>query len=115
MKTHLICIILILFKIVGENLIHAVQGLMDYSLDDGVLKPTDTLVHDGIYFLGNESSQKIRPKVISRSVYLRKNEIYSRKNHNITLNRLMTMGNFKFVRMNFISWLYYFCFHTSIF
>ncbi|MGK5086592.1 cation diffusion facilitator family transporter [Bdellovibrionota bacterium FG-2] len=31
-----ICIILILFKIVGENLIRAVQGLMDYSMDDGL-------------------------------------------------------------------------------
>lgn len=73
----------------------------DYSLDEDTLKPKDTLWYQGNYFLGKEAEMKIRPKVISRSVYLRKNEIYSRKNHNITLNRLMTMGNFKFVRINF--------------
>ncbi|MDP1622722.1 MAG: BamA/TamA family outer membrane protein [Bacteroidales bacterium] len=74
----------------------------DYSLEeDGTVKLKDTLRYQGNYFLGNESEMKIRPKVISRSVYLRKNEIYSRINHNITLNRLMTMGNFKFVRINF--------------
>ena len=43
----------------------------------------------------------IHPKVILRSIYLRKHEIYSRENHNITLNRLMTMGNFKFVQVKF--------------
>lgn len=74
----------------------------DYSLDtDEAGKMKDTLRFQGNYFLGNESEMKIRPKVISRSVYLRKNEIYSRINHNITLNRLMTMGNFKFVRLKF--------------
>jgi len=74
----------------------------DYSLDEEEAdRPKDTLRYQGNFFLGKETEMKIRPKVISRSVYLRKNEIYSRKNHNITLNRLMTMGNFKFVRMKF--------------
>ena len=73
----------------------------DFSLDEDAALPKDTLLFEGNYFLGKETEMRIRPKVISRSVYLRKNEIYSRKNHNITLNRLMTMGNFKFVRMNF--------------
>jgi outer membrane protein assembly factor BamA len=56
--------------------------------------------HNGV-FLGNKSEMNIKPKVILRSVYLRKNEIYSRKNHNITLNRLMSMGNFKFIQVKF--------------
>jgi outer membrane protein assembly factor BamA len=74
----------------------------DYSLtDDGETRAKDTLRFEGNMFLGNEKEMRIRPKVISRSVYLRKNEIYSRKNHNITLTRLMSMGNFKFVRINF--------------
>ena len=74
----------------------------DYSLDeDEADRPKDTLRYQGNYFLGKKSEMKIRPKVISRSIYLRKNEIYSRINHNITLNRLMTMGNFKFVRIKF--------------
>ncbi|MDZ4203395.1 MAG: BamA/TamA family outer membrane protein, partial [Bacteroidales bacterium] len=32
---------------------------------------------------------------------LRKHEIYSRRNHTVTLNRLMSMGNFKFVQVKF--------------
>jgi len=73
----------------------------NFSLDGDTSKPKDTLLYQGNYFLGTEAEMRIRPKVISRSVYLLKNEIYSRKNHDITLSRLMTMGNFKFVRMNF--------------
>jgi outer membrane protein assembly factor BamA len=73
----------------------------NFSLEEDAAKPNDTLWFQGNYFLGKETEMRIRPKVISRSVYLRKGEIYSRINHNITLNRLMTMGNFKFVRINF--------------
>jgi len=73
----------------------------DFSLDEDEVKPKDTVMYQDNYFLGKDAEMKIRPGVISRSVYLHKNEIYSRKNHNITLNRLMTMGNFKFVRINF--------------
>lgn len=74
----------------------------DYSLDDevaGVHK--DTIMFQNNIFLGTEAEMKIRPKVILRSVYLKKYEIYSRRKHDITLNRLMTMGNFKFVRIKF--------------
>ncbi len=74
----------------------------DYSLNDAVTDSTkDTIRYQNTMFLGKETEMKIRPKVILRSVYLRKHEIYSRNNHNITLNRLMSMGNFKFVRMKF--------------
>ena len=73
----------------------------DFSLDEDLANPKDTVWYQGNNFLCRDLEMKIRPGVILRSVYLRKNEIYSRKNHNITLNRLMTMGNFKFVRINF--------------
>ncbi len=53
-------------------------------------------------FLGKDRSASIMPSVIARSVFLRKNEVYARKNNNTTLNRLMSMGNFKFVSVKFI-------------
>jgi len=59
----------------------------------------DTIVVRRAVFLGKAEEQSITPKVIMRSVFLRKNQIYSRENHNITLNRLMSMGNFKFVQV----------------
>lgn len=74
----------------------------NYSLNDEAAdRKKDTLMVQNDLFIGNEADMDIYPKVISRSVYLRKHEIYSRENHNITLNRLMTMGNFKFVQVKF--------------
>ena len=74
----------------------------NYSLRDAVHDSTkDTSMVQNTIFLGKESDMFIHPKVILRSVYLRKNEVYSRENHTITLNRLMSMGNFKFVQVKF--------------
>ncbi|MCE5332220.1 MAG: BamA/TamA family outer membrane protein [Bacteroidales bacterium] len=74
----------------------------NYSLKEEARDSTkDTLMVQNTIFLGKESEMNIHPKVILRSVYLRKHEIYSRENHNITLNRLMSMGNFKFVQLKF--------------
>jgi len=61
----------------------------------------DTLIYENIVFIGKEARMAIRPKVLSKSIYLLKNEIFSRQNHVITLNRLMSMGNFKLVQINF--------------
>jgi outer membrane protein assembly factor BamA len=61
----------------------------------------DTIMCQNAVFIGNDSDMNIQPKVIVRSVYLHKNDIYLRQNHTITLNRLMSMGNFKFVQIQF--------------
>lgn len=82
--------------------IHNVYINQDYSLEyEGAGDVKDTIIFQHNIFPGTKTENKINPKVILRSVFLRKNEIYSRKNHTITLNRLMSMGNFKFVRVKF--------------
>ncbi len=74
----------------------------DYSLTKNrVVMENDTFGVGNTVFCGNALEQKINPGVILRSVYLKKEEVYTRNNHNITLNRLMSMGNFKFVRVIF--------------
>lgn len=74
----------------------------NYSLSEEVGSTSmDTIHYDNTVFLGKKEDMNILPKVILRSVYLKKNEIYSREHHNITLNRLMSMGNFKFVQVRF--------------
>ena len=74
----------------------------NYSLTEEPKDSTiDTLMVRKAIFLGKKEDQNINPRVIMRSVYLRKNQLYSRENHTITLNRLMTMGNFKFVQVKF--------------
>ncbi|MGM0505247.1 MAG: BamA/TamA family outer membrane protein, partial [Bacteroidota bacterium] len=74
----------------------------EYSLNENpAVRSKDTSMYHNMMFLGNKEEMKIKPKIISRSVYLKKHEVYSRRNHNITLNRFMSMGNFKFVRIKF--------------
>lgn len=74
----------------------------DYSLEqESADQAKDTILMHGNYFLCKDSEMRIRPKVISRSVFFRKHEPYSRTNHSISLYRLMTMGNFKFVSIKF--------------
>lgn len=74
----------------------------NYSLKKiGLYRKQDTVNYENTVFVGRDSDMHIRPKVILQSVYLRKGEIYSRENHNISLNRLMSMGIFKFVQMKF--------------
>ncbi|MBN2765277.1 MAG: BamA/TamA family outer membrane protein [Paludibacteraceae bacterium] len=74
----------------------------DYSLNaDSSTHSNDTTIYRNVVFVGAEEQMNIKPDVILRSVYLRKNEVYTRENHSITLNRLMSMGNFKFVQLKF--------------
>lgn len=74
----------------------------DYQLSEEFSdRIKDTLQYRNYVFSGSKSDQNIRPRVILKSVFLRKDDVYSRKNHNITLNRLMSMGNFKFVQVKF--------------
>lgn len=76
----------------------------DYSLNIGgdTLHRNDRserLVVDSVIFTSKHT--KVKPKVILESVYLHPGDTYSRKNHNITLNRLMNLGVYKFVRVKF--------------
>jgi len=74
----------------------------NYSLDgDSAEGVNNTVRYQNVVFFGKETEMAVRPKVILRSVYLKKNEIFSRLNQNITLNRLMSMGNFKLVQIKF--------------
>ncbi|MEI8087460.1 MAG: BamA/TamA family outer membrane protein, partial [Paludibacter sp.] len=74
----------------------------NYSLHGrGVDSIKDTVMCQNAVFQGKKEELNIRPTVIMQSVYLRKHEYYSRENHNITLNRLMSMGTFKFVQVKF--------------
>jgi hypothetical protein len=74
----------------------------NYSLNERRYRNAqDTVMVENLIFLGKLERMPIRPKVLSRSIYLRKHEVFSRQNHIITLNRLMSMGNFKLVQINF--------------
>lgn len=74
----------------------------NYSLNERRTRNNpDTMIVQDMVFFGKEERMAIKPQVLARSIYLHKHDIFSRQNHLITLNRLMSMGNFKLVQVNF--------------
>ena len=61
----------------------------------------DTSVYQRTKYISDENVKPIRPSVLHRSIFLSENKLYTRQNHQLTLNRLMSMGNFRFVQMHF--------------
>lgn len=71
-----------------------------YSLDrDSAMVNADTTRIDSYNYI--DADKRFDPRVILGSVYLKPGEIYARRNHNLTLSRLMNLGVFKFVNVRF--------------
>ncbi|MEX2088598.1 MAG: BamA/TamA family outer membrane protein [Bacteroidota bacterium] len=72
-----------------------------YALNrDTVHTPTGDTVRVGGYTY-IDLDKKFDPDVIVRSIFFEKGQPYSRENHDLTLNRLMNLGVFKFVNIRF--------------
>lgn len=56
--------------------------------------------YDDIYVI--DPKHKFKPKIFDRALYFKKGDLYNRTNHNLTLNRLISLGVFKFVKNEFI-------------
>lgn len=56
--------------------------------------------YDDIYVI--DPQHKFKPKIFDRALYFKKGDLYNRTNHNLTLNRLISLGVFKFVKNEFI-------------
>ena len=56
--------------------------------------------HDDIYVI--DPKQKFKPKIFDRALYFKKGDLYNRADHNLTLNRLINLGVFKFVKNEFV-------------
>ena len=48
-----------------------------------------------------DPKETFNPRVFDRALYFEKNDIYSRRDHNLSLNRLVNLGTFKFVKNQF--------------
>src|SRR6218665_4028907 len=49
-----------------------------------------------------DPDKKFKPRIFDRALYFKKGDIYNRADHNLTLNRLISLGVFKFVKNDFI-------------
>jgi outer membrane protein insertion porin family len=49
-----------------------------------------------------DKEKLFNPRIFDRTLYFHKNDLYNRTNHNLSLNRLVNLGTFKFVKNQFI-------------
>ncbi len=71
---------------------------------DFVLGKTDSVVSypDSSRQASFTANSSVRPRVISRSIFLKEGETYSRQNHDMTISRLMGMGTYQFVKIRYV-------------
>lgn len=66
---------------------------------DTVTVRRDTVMIDGFTYFNKDST--FRPEAITRSVFIKKGDYYSRKKYSLTVNRLMGMGVFRNATIKF--------------
>lgn len=62
---------------------------------------TDSLTaYKDMYIIDPEN--RFKPQIYDRTLYFKKGDLYNRTNHNLSLNRLISLGTFKFVKNQFV-------------
>lgn len=59
-----------------------------------------THIYNDIYVV--DPDKKFKPIIFDRALYFKKGDLYNRADHNLTLNRLISLGVFKFVKNEFV-------------
>lgn len=81
---------------INDIIVHA-----DYALnntDTASAKP-DSSLYNGYFII--DPQQRFKPKVFDRTLVIRPGDVYSRADHNLSLNRLISLGVYKFVKVQF--------------
>jgi outer membrane protein insertion porin family len=73
----------------------------NYSIgsDSLIVNPDSSLKHKDFTIIDPENLFK--PRIFDRTLYFNKGDFYNRTNHNLSLNRLVNLGTFKFVKNQF--------------
>ncbi len=81
--------------------INKVKVFADYSLKkDSLLRGLAGEEYKGLDII--DPRHLFRPSIFSRSIYLSPGNLYTLDDHELTLNRLVNLGAFKFVKVEFI-------------
>ena len=83
-----------------------------YKINDIFVYPNFTVQKDSVGIDANDIIQykdytiidkkkTFKPFIFDRSLYFEKGDLYNRTNHNLSLNRLVNLGTFKFVKNQF--------------
>ena len=81
--------------------INKVMVYPNYSINtDNASSSVDSIVHyKDFTIIDNE--HLFKPTIFDRTLYFKKGDYYNRTNHNLSLNRLVNLGTFKFVKNQF--------------
>ena len=74
----------------------------NYSVNNDSLSlksDTSIVIHNDLTIIDTE--KLFKPRVFDRVLYFKKGDVYNRTNHNLSLNRLVNLGTFKFVKNQF--------------
>jgi outer membrane protein insertion porin family len=79
----------------------------DYNIQDvgrgkfGIPMKTDSLtLYKDLYII--DPKKKFKPSLFDRALVFNRGDVYNRKDHNLSLNRLISLGVFKFVKNEFV-------------
>ncbi|MBP6180586.1 BamA/TamA family outer membrane protein [Flavobacterium sp.] len=73
----------------------------NYSIGSDSLKPNYNSIKKHNDFTIIDPENLFKPRVFDRALYFKKEDLYNRTNHNLSLNRLVNLGTFKFVKNQF--------------
>ena len=74
----------------------------NYSVNnDSISIVTDSSIVRYNDFIIIDKEKLFKPRIFDRALYFKKGDLYNRTNHNLSLNRLVNLGTFKFVKNQF--------------
>lgn len=83
---------------------YTINDIYVYSNYNLVTAARDTLKQDTVFFKGYnvvDRRKLFKPQVFEQMMRFEKGELYNRTEHNLTINRLINLGAFKFVKNRF--------------
>ncbi|MBX9886816.1 MAG: BamA/TamA family outer membrane protein [Flavobacteriaceae bacterium] len=73
----------------------------NYAINSDKLSTTTDSIVQYKDFTIIDPENLFKPRVFDRSLYFKKGDLYNRTDHNLSLNRLVNLGTFKFVKNQF--------------
>jgi outer membrane protein assembly factor BamA len=73
----------------------------NFAIGDDSIKADRNAITKYKDFTIIDSENLFKPRIFDRALLFKKNDFYNRTNHNLTLNRLVNFGTFKFVKNQF--------------
>jgi outer membrane protein insertion porin family len=79
--------------------INEINVYPNFKINDTLKSNQEGLIYKDFNIYDSENLFK--PSIYDHTLYFKKGDLYNRTNHNLSLNRLITLGTFKFVKNQF--------------